>query len=361
MFCRRARCVDLATRLARSPLSALWTNWPRNCGSIRSICGCATNPRSVRCPVCRSAAATWWAACARAHAGSAGPNGICGLAGRREGDLLVGTGMAAVSFLTLALPSTATITAEKDGTYTVSIGASDIGTGARTALVSIAADAMRVKPEKIHIRIADSDFGNAWAASGSLGQASWSWAVTSAAKKLREQLATRPPLPVTVTADTTAETSAMPHKERQSHSAIFAEVIVDPATGEVGVRRLLGMFGIGRVVNPLTARSQAIGGMIMGLSLALHEESVRDPHSGRHINADFAGYHISAHADVPDIEADFVPDHEPDIASGIKGVGELGTCGTAAAIANAVWHATGRRHRTLPIRLDRVLEDRVPQ
>ncbi len=280
---------------------------------------------------------------------------------RREGDLLVGTGMAAVSFLTLALPSTATITAEKDGTYTVSIGASDIGTGARTALVSIAADAMRVKPEKIHIRIADSDFGNAWAASGSLGQASWSWAVTSAAKKLREQLATRPPLPVTVTADTTAETSAMPHKERQSHSAIFAEVIVDPATGEVGVRRLLGMFGIGRVVNPLTARSQAIGGMIMGLSLALHEESVRDPHSGRHINADFAGYHISAHADVPDIEADFVPDHEPDIASGIKGVGELGTCGTAAAIANAVWHATGRRHRTLPIRLDRVLEDRVPQ
>jgi xanthine dehydrogenase YagR molybdenum-binding subunit len=280
---------------------------------------------------------------------------------RREGDLLVGTGMAAVSFLTLALPSTASITAEKDGTYTVSVGASDIGTGARTALVSIAADAMRVRPEKIRMRIADSDFGNAWGASGSLGQASWSWAVTSAARKLHEQLATRPPLPVTATADTTAETSAMPHKERQSHSAIFTEVTVDPATGEVRVRRLLGMFGIGRVINPLTARSQAIGGMIMGLSLALHEESVRDPHSGRHINADFAGYHISAHADVPDVEADFVPDYEPDIASGIKGVGEIGTAGTAAAIANAVWHATGRRQRSLPIRLDRVLEDRVPQ
>jgi xanthine dehydrogenase YagR molybdenum-binding subunit len=80
-----------------------------------------------------------------------------------------------------------------------------------------------------------------------------------------------------------------------------------------------------------------------------------------HINADFAGYHMSAHADVPDVEADFVPDYEPDIASGIKGVGEIGTCGTAAAIANAVWHATGRRYRSLPIRLDQVVEDRVPR
>ncbi|MEV4313936.1 xanthine dehydrogenase family protein molybdopterin-binding subunit [Actinocrispum sp. NPDC049592] len=280
---------------------------------------------------------------------------------RREGDLLVGTGMAAVSFLTLALPSTASITAEKNGTYTVSIGAADIGTGARTALASVAADALRVRPDKISIRIADSDFGNAWAASGSLGQASWSWAVTSAAKLLRDKLSTRPPLPVSVTADTTPEIGAMPHKERQSYSSVFAEVTVDPATGEVRVRRLLGMFAIGRVVNPLTARSQAVGGMIMGLSLALHEESARDPNSGRHINADFAGYHISAHADVPDIEADFVPDYEPDIASGIKGVGEIGTAGTAAAIANAVWHATGRRQRDLPIRLDRALEDLARQ
>lgn len=277
---------------------------------------------------------------------------------RREGHLLVGTGMAAVSFNTLALPSTASITAEKDGTYTVAVGAADIGTGARTALFSVAADALRVKPDRIRIRIADSDFGNAWAASGSLGTASWSWAVTAAAHKLREQLGNNPPLPVTATADTTETISAMPRKERQSYSAIFTEVAVDPATGEVRVRRLLGMFAIGRVVNPLTARSQLVGGMIMGLSMALHEESVRDPNSGRHINADFAGYHIAAHADVPDVEADFVPDYEPDIVSGIKGAGEIGNSGTAAAIVNAVWHATGRRQRTLPIRLDRVLEER---
>jgi xanthine dehydrogenase YagR molybdenum-binding subunit len=94
--------------------------------------------------------------------------------------------------------------------------------------------------------------------------------------------------------------------------------------------------------------------MIMGLSMALHEEALRDPSSGRHVNADFAGYHIAAHADVPDIEADFVPDYDPDDPSGIKGAGEIGTVGTAAAIANAVWHAAGTRHRILPIRLDRV-------
>ena len=95
----------------------------------------------------------------------------------------------------------------------------------------------------------------------------------------------------------------------------------------------------------------------MGLSMALHEEGVRDSGLGRHINADLAGYHIAAHADVPDVEADFVPDYEPGDPSGIKGVGEIGTVGTAAAIANAVWHATGTRQRTLPIRLDRVVED----
>jgi xanthine dehydrogenase YagR molybdenum-binding subunit len=116
------------------------------------------------------------------------------------------------------------------------------------------------------------------------------------------------------------------------------------------------MFAVGRVINPMLARSQLVGGMIMGLSMALHEENVRDPRTGRQTNGDFAGYHIAAHADVPDIEADFVPDYEPQDPSGFNGLGEIGTAGTAAAIANAVWHATGTRHRTLPIRLDRVLE-----
>ncbi|MEV6140631.1 xanthine dehydrogenase family protein molybdopterin-binding subunit [Nocardia sp. NPDC051990] len=275
---------------------------------------------------------------------------------RREGGLLLGTGVAATSFSVGAFPSSASITAEIDGTFTVSIGASDIGTGARTALTAIAADALGVEIERIRpLRMADSDLGPAWSAGGSRGTTSWTWAVAEAAARLREQ-PTDATNPVTATADTTQLLGALADSERHAYSAVFAEVVVDPATGEIRVRRLLGMFAIGRVVNPLLARSQLIGGMIGGLSMALHEEGVRDPRTGRQVNADFAGYHIAAHADVPDIEADFVPDYEPGIPMGVKGAGEIGNVGTAAAIANAVWHATGARHRALPLRLDRVLE-----
>ncbi|MFE1315856.1 xanthine dehydrogenase family protein molybdopterin-binding subunit [Streptomyces sp. NPDC058755] len=277
---------------------------------------------------------------------------------RREGHLLVGTGLAATSFMAGAFPSSASITAETDGTYTVAIGASDIGTGARTALTAVAADALRVDPGRIRLVIADSDLGPAWVAGGSRGTTSWSWAITEAAHKLLAARSDDPTLPLTVSAETRESLGKVSRMERHSYSAVFAEVTVDPATGEVRVRRLLGMFAVGRVVNPLLARSQAVGGMVTGLSMALHEEGVRDPVTGRNVNGDFAGYHIAAHADVPDVEADFVPDYEPGDPSGIKGVGEIGAVGTSAAIANAVWHATGRRHRTLPIRPDRVLEER---
>lgn len=276
---------------------------------------------------------------------------------RREGHLLVGSGLAATSFTAGAMPSSASITAETDGTYTVSIGACDIGTGARTALTAVAAEALRVDPGRIRLRMADSDLGPAWVAGGSRGTTSWSWAITEAAQKLLAR-SDDPTRPLTVSAETSESLGRLSPMERHSYSAVFAEVTVDPATGEVRVRRLLGMFAVGRVVNPLLARSQLVGGMVTGLSMALHEEGVRDPVSGRHVNGDFAGYHIAAHADVPDIEADFVPDYEPGDPSGIKGVGEIGTVGTSAAIVNAVWHATGRRHRTLPIRPDRVLEER---
>jgi xanthine dehydrogenase YagR molybdenum-binding subunit len=274
---------------------------------------------------------------------------------RREGQLLVGSGMAAVSFSSGAFPSTATITAEPDGTFTVSIGATDLGTGARTALAAIAADALHVDTDRIRLLIADSDLGPAWDAGGSRGTTSWAWAITETAANLRERLP-RATLPLTVSVDTMQLMTAQPTRERHAFSSVFAEVTVDPATGEVRVRRLLGMFAVGRVVNPLLARGQVVGGMIMGLSMALHEEALRDPISGRHVNADFAGYHIAAHADVPDIEADFVADYDPDGPSGIKGAGEIGAVGTAAAIANAVWHATGTRHRSVPIRLDHLIE-----
>ncbi|MEU1071501.1 MULTISPECIES: xanthine dehydrogenase family protein molybdopterin-binding subunit [unclassified Streptomyces] len=277
---------------------------------------------------------------------------------RREGRWLLGTGTAAATFPAGARPSTAAVTAEADGTFTVRISAADIGTGARTALALIAADALEVEPGRVRVRIGDSDFGPAMVAGGSAGTRSWAWAIMAAAAGLRERLALGgdlPPEGVTVRSDTSAAIAALPEKERHSFGAQFAEVAVDPATGEVRVRRMLGIFAAGRIVNPLTARGQLTGGMVWGISMALHEEAVRDRASGAHVGPDLAGYHFAAHADVPRIEADWVDDPDADDPVGIKGIGEIGIVGAAAAVANAVWHATGVRHRALPIRPARIL------
>ncbi|MEV5547355.1 xanthine dehydrogenase family protein molybdopterin-binding subunit [Streptomyces sp. NPDC052309] len=277
---------------------------------------------------------------------------------RRDGRWLLGTGTAAASFFAGAGPSTALVTAEAHGGFTVRIAAADIGTGARTALTLVAADALEVTPERVRVRIGDSDFGPAMIAGGSMGTRSWAWAVTAAARELRERLALGtdiPPEGITVRSDTTEALGALAQKERHSYGAQFAEVAVDTATGEVRVRRMLGIFAAGTIVNPLTARNQLVGGMTWGISMALHEEAVRDRNTGGHYGPDLAGYHVATHADVPLVEADWVEDHDPDDPVGIKGVGEIGIVGAAAAIANAVWHATGVRHRSLPIRPDRVL------
>ncbi|WP_369180257.1 xanthine dehydrogenase family protein molybdopterin-binding subunit [Streptomyces mutabilis] len=282
---------------------------------------------------------------------------------RRDGRWLLGTGTAAASFGAGAGPSTALLTAEADGTFTVRIAAADLGTGARTALTLVAADALEVTPERIRVRIGDSDFGPAMIAGGSMGTRSWAWAITEAARDLRERLAlgtTVPPEGITVRSDTTEALGALAQKERHSFGAQFAEVAVDTATGEVRVRRMLGIFAAGRIVNPLTARNQLVGGMIWGISMALHEEAVRDRATGGLYAPDLAGYHVATHADVGDIHADWVDDHDPDDPVGIKGVGEIGIVGAAAAVANAVWHATGVRHRSLPIRPDRVLSATAP-
>ncbi|MGQ5639939.1 MULTISPECIES: xanthine dehydrogenase family protein molybdopterin-binding subunit [unclassified Streptomyces] len=277
---------------------------------------------------------------------------------RRDGRWLLGTGTAAASFPAGAAPSTATVTAHPDGGFTVRIAAADIGTGARTALTLVAADALGVPPERVRVRIGDSDFGPAMIAGGSMGTRSWSWAVAAAAEELRDRLALGadiPPEGITVRSDTTEAIGALAPAERHSFGAQFAEVAVDVTTGEVRVRRMLGIFAAGRIVNPLTARSQLVGGMIWGISMALHEEAVRDRASGGHVGADLAGYHVATHADVPHVEADWIDDTDPNDPVGIKGIGEVGIVGAAAAVANAVWHATGVRHRALPIRPDRVL------
>ena len=277
---------------------------------------------------------------------------------RREGRRLLGTGTAAATYPSGVGPSTAAVTAEPDGTFTVRINAADIGTGARTAMVLVAADTLKTDPERVRVRLGDSDLGPAMIAGGSMGTRSWAWAVTLAARELADRLALGgavPPEGITTRSDTAEAVGSLPKKERHSFGAQFAEVAVDTDTGEVRVRRLLGIFAAGTIVNPLTARSQFIGGMTWGLSMALHEEALRDRASGGHVGADLAGYHFATHADVPLIEADWVDDPVPDDPVGMKGIGEIGVVGVAAAIANAVWHATGVRHRDLPIRPDRVL------
>ena len=142
----------------------------------------------------------------------------------------------------------------------------------------------------------------------------------------------------------------------KAHGAVFAEVEVDPEIGQIRATRLVGAFAAGRIINPRMARSQYYGGMIRGISFALREQSIVDPRSGRPMNANLAEYHVPVNADVPSLEAILIQEHDPDVnALGIKGVGEIGITGTAAAVANAIWHATGIRVRKLPITLDRFI------
>jgi xanthine dehydrogenase YagR molybdenum-binding subunit len=278
---------------------------------------------------------------------------------RRDGRWSIGTGVASSTYPARSTPSTASATAEPDGRYTVRITASDIGTGARTALTQIAADELGVPMSRVRVLIGDSDFGQAQIAGGSLGTSSWSWAIVKACRELLAELGGGTAVPdggLTVSADTRDDIKTLPDLAHHAYGAQFAEVAVDLESGEIRVPRLLGIFAVGQVVNPITARSQLIGGMTMGLSMALFEESIMDSRFGDYVNHDLVGYHVAANADVQSIEVGWVDESEERLnPSGVKGLGEIGIVGTAAAIANAVWHATGVRHRDLPIRPDRVL------
>jgi xanthine dehydrogenase YagR molybdenum-binding subunit len=269
---------------------------------------------------------------------------------RRDGRWLVGTGVAASTYPAYRSPSQATARFDAGGGFTVQIAAADIGTGARTVLTQIAADALGVDPGQVRMEIGDSDFGQAALAGGSMGTASWGSAVVKACTALIDQGQGE------VTANTADEVKALSKRSRHAFGAQFVEVRVDVDSGEVRLPRVLGVFGVGRVMNPKTARSQFIGGMTMGLSMALHEESVMDREFGDYLNHDLAQYHVPACADIQDIDAAWVDEDDDELnPMGSKGIGEIGIVGTAAAVANAVFHATGRRVRDLPIRLDRLL------
>jgi xanthine dehydrogenase YagR molybdenum-binding subunit len=279
---------------------------------------------------------------------------------RRDGNWYVGTGVAASTYPTRRRPSQAVIRVDREGRYDVLIDASDIGTGTWTALTQIAADALEVPVERVKFAIGDSSLPKAPNAGGSMGIVSWGSAIVDAARKLRARL--HDDLGGVVPADgleAHGETGKNPESERFSmhaYGAQFAEVRVDADTGEVRVPRLLGVFAVGRIINAKTGRSQLIGGMTMGLSMALHEETVLDPRFGHYVNHDLAEYHIATNADTKSVEAYWIDEDDPYVNPlGAKGIGEIGMTGTAAAIANAVHHATGIRIRDLPITLDKLL------
>ncbi len=279
---------------------------------------------------------------------------------RRDGRWLIGTGVASSTYPTRRRASQALARVDRDGNYTVLIDASDIGTGTWTALTQIAADALGVPLERVRVEIGDSALPRAPGAGGSMGLVSWGSAVVDAAEKLRARL--RDDHGGVVPADgleAAGETGSIPDADKLSmhaYGAQFAEVRVDIDTGEVRVPRLVGVFAVGKVINAKTGRSQLLGGMTMGLSMALHEETVLDPRFGHYANHDLAEYHIATNADVGSVEVHWIDEHDPHVnPMGAKGIGEIGMTGTAAAIANAVHHATGVRVRDLPVRLDALL------
>jgi xanthine dehydrogenase YagR molybdenum-binding subunit len=274
----------------------------------------------------------------------------------REDGWLVGTGVASATYPAYRMPgSRATIRYGEDQRYVVRIGAADIGTGTWTALTQIAADALGCPVERVRLEIGDTDLPPATVEGGSSGINCWGSAIVAAVHAFREAHGTDP----AQGAEIGAEMPRNPDAERfamHSFGAQFAEVRVNADTGEIRVPRMLGVFSVGRIINPMTARSQFIGGMTMGLSMALHEESVMDPRYGHVVNHDLAGYHIAAHADVGAIDAVWLDEVDPHSnPMGSRGIGEIGIVGAAAAIANAAYHATGIRVRDLPITPDKLL------
>lgn len=275
---------------------------------------------------------------------------------RFDGEWLVGTGVAAAVYPAMTMSGNAArIEYTADARHVVQIGAVDIGTGTWTALTQIAADALGCHPDDVDLQIGDTDLPPASVEGGSSGISSWGATIHAAAQAFRAEHGDRPRPGASTTAEQ-PENDDAENYGMYSFGAHFVEARVNRFTGEVHASRMLGVFSVGRVINPTTLRSQLIGGMTMGLSMALHEESVRDHRFGHIVTQDFASYHISSHADVPDVDAVALEDHDPHAnPMGSRGAGEIGIVGSAAAVANAVFHASGVRVRDLPITCDKVL------
>jgi xanthine dehydrogenase YagR molybdenum-binding subunit len=274
---------------------------------------------------------------------------------RRDGRWLSGTGVAASVYPTMRQTQSQATIRYEDGRYVGEIGAADLGTGAWTVLPQITADALGVPETDVEVRIGDTRYPVASVAGGSSGTNTWGSALVVAAREFRREFGDRPQHGDEASGDVNQASSDEDHAS-YAFGAQFAEARVDADTGEIRVPRLLGVFAAGRIINPRTARSQFLGGMTMGLSMALLENSVWDPSIGQVANHDLAEYHVAVNADITDIDVCWLDERDPFVnAMGSKGIGELGIVGTAAAVANAVHHATGIRVRDLPVTLDKLL------
>jgi xanthine dehydrogenase YagR molybdenum-binding subunit len=301
----------------------------------------------------------------------------------RDGRWLVGMGMAVAFRDNLTMKSAARVRVDRRGTVTVETDMTDIGTGSYTIIAQTAAEMMGVPLDKVLVRLGDSSFPVSCGSGGQWGGNSASSGVYAACLKLREAVAQKAGFnaaeAVFANGQVRSGTRSMPIAEvagdrglvaedfiefgdlgtrfqQSTFGAHFVEVGVDAATGETRVRRMLAVCAAGRILNPKTARSQVIGGMVMGVGAALMEELAVDTRAGYFVNHDLAGYEVPVHADIPHQEVIFLDETDPTSSPlKAKGVGELGICGAAAAVANAVYNATGVRVRDYPITLDKLL------
>jgi len=313
----------------------------------------------------------------------------------REGRYRYGWGMAAACYPVYRMASEAAVRIDKRGEVLVRCGTQDMGTGSYTVLAQLAAAILGVSLNQVSVELGDTDLPAGPYSGGSMATASFTPAVENAARSLRERLfslasgdpqsplAGIPTEQLTIgagrisnrndsrsdrladliarTAPDGLETFAraapdeQPEHSSYGYGAVFAEARVDADLGEVRVTRITAAYAGGRILNPLLARSQYIGGLIGGIGMALHEETIMDERLGRIVNGTLADYLIPVHADLPRFDVRLVDEHDPHLDGGVKGIGMLGIVGTAAAITNAVFHATGRRIRNLPIRLEALL------
>ncbi|WP_314104869.1 aldehyde oxidoreductase molybdenum-binding subunit PaoC [uncultured Stenotrophomonas sp.] len=302
---------------------------------------------------------------------------------QRDGRWLVGMGVAAGFRNNLVMKSGARVRLDANGQVTVETDMTDIGTGSYTILGQTAAEMLGVPIEQVTVKLGDSSFPASAGSGGQWGANSSTAGVFAACTKLREEVAAKLGLdPATATfadgqvsgggkrfalgnaaaggelvVEDSIEFAELEEKFQQStFAAHFVEVGVDVATGESRIRRMLAVCAAGRILNPKTARSQVIGAMTMGVGAALSEELAVDTRLGFFVNHDLAGYEVPVHADIPHQEVVFLDETDP-VSSPMKakGVGELGLCGVSAAVANAIYNATGTRVREYPITLDKLL------